>query len=364
MFSKNEKISKRQIRRLLIYDLFGINTLLLPVLLAKSVGRDGVFCIFGAWVLILCYLVFLEKLNQRMKCGYIDYLKENCGSFFGTVFLILYFVYCILLCGYALFMETSLIQKCLLKEESFWLIAFFLCLLGTYGVYQGIEGRARVYELLFWFLMVPLFLMLFLAMFHVDTDYWAPVFTTKPLDAAQGIYLVVIFSGVLFLLPFLTAYAKKKRQVVSAARQATAFHFSINLVVFLILVGVFQVKALKEQSFPVVTLMSMVDLPGGFLKRQDAFMVAIWFFTLYAFLNTGLFYSELTLKQVFCAKGNFLPLFVAAVLSYGLAGWFYRGGGAEEWYFSFLWYMGTPAVILLPILVYLLEGRKKRKCQK
>ena len=59
MFSENGRISKRQIRRLLIYDLFGINTLLLPVLLAKYVGKDGIFSIFGAWVLLLCYLVFL-----------------------------------------------------------------------------------------------------------------------------------------------------------------------------------------------------------------------------------------------------------------------------------------------------------------
>ena len=53
MFSENGRISKRQIRRLLIYDLFGINTLLLPVLLAKYVGKDGIFSIFGAWVLLL-----------------------------------------------------------------------------------------------------------------------------------------------------------------------------------------------------------------------------------------------------------------------------------------------------------------------
>ena len=160
MFSENGRISKRQIRRLLIYDLFGINTLLLPVLLAKYVGKDGIFSIFGAWVLLLCYLVFLEKLHRRMPCGYMEYLKRSCGTFLSWVFAFLYFVYCILLGAYALYTETSLIQKCLLREESFWLIAFFLCLVGAYGIYQVMEGRARVYELLFWFLMVPLFLML------------------------------------------------------------------------------------------------------------------------------------------------------------------------------------------------------------
>lgn len=360
MFSENGRISKRQIRRLLIYDLFGINTLLLPVLLAEHVGRDGVFCIFGAWVLLLCYLVFLEKLHRRMQCGYMEYLKRSCGTLLGYAFAAVYFVYCILLAGYALYTESALIRRCLLKEESFWLIAFFLCLVGAYGIYQGMEGRARVYELLFWFLMVPLFLMLFLAMFQWNTDYWTPVFVTGAFDVAEGIYLVVIFSGVIFLLPFLVGYARKKAQIVVAARQAAAFHFSINLVVFLILLGIFQVNALARQRFPIVTLMSMVDLPGGFLKRQDAFMIAIWFFTLFAFISTGLFYAQTTLKQVCHARGKFFALLAVTVAAYILAGIFYRNSSAEEWYFKFLWYVGTPAVILIPVIAYLFEGRNRR----
>ena len=94
MFSENGRISKRQIRRLLIYDLFGINTLLLPVLLAKYVGKDGIFSIFGAWVLLLCYLVFLEKLHRRMPCGYMEYLKRSCGTFLSLG--VCFFVFCIL----------------------------------------------------------------------------------------------------------------------------------------------------------------------------------------------------------------------------------------------------------------------------
>lgn len=361
MFSENNQISKRQIRRLLIYDLFGINTLLLPVLLAKCVGRDGIFCIFGAWVLLLCYFLFLEKLHRRMKSGYIEYLKSSCGVFLEIIFLLVYFVYCILLCGYAIYTGAALIQKCLLKEESFWLIAFFLCLVAVYGIYQGMEGRARVYELLFWFLMVPLFIMLFFSVFQVNTDYWTPILTSKTLTAAKGIYLVIIFSSVIFFLPFFEGYSRKKGQVVSAARQAAGFNFAINIIVYLILLGTFNEKALQEQRFPVVTLMSMVDLPGGFLKRQDAFMVAIWFFTLYAFLNTGLFYSELALKKVFQIPGKFAALFVSALAAYALAGCFYRISNAGDIYFKFLWYVGTPAVILIPVFAYLMERRKNRK---
>lgn len=361
MFSENGKISKRQIRRLLIYDLFGINTLILPVLLAQNAKRDGVLCIFGAWLLIFCYLYFLDKLNRSMKAGYTAYLKKSCGAFLGTVFLILYMVYCILFGAYALFTGAGLIQTCLLKDESFFLIAFFLCLVGAYGIYQGMEGRARVYELLFWFLMVPLFLMLLFSMFQVNTDYWNPVFYESPLAVGKGIYLVIIFSGVLFLLPFLNGFAKKKSQVVPAARQAAVFHFIICLVVFLILLGTFQTDALSEQKFPIITLMSLVDLPGGFLKRQDAFMVGIWFFTLYAFMNTGLFYAGICIKHIFCGTKKFWPLFLAAVLSYFLAAAFYGNSEAKDWYFAYLWYVGTPMILVIPVIAYLLGQRRGRK---
>lgn len=33
----------------------------------------------------------------------------------------------------------------------------------------------RVYEMLFWFLLIPLFLMLFAAADEVCIDYWAPL---------------------------------------------------------------------------------------------------------------------------------------------------------------------------------------------
>lgn len=360
MFSENRQISKRQIRRLLIYDLFGIGTLLLPVFLTKFTGRDGIFCVFGAWLLLLCYLKFLEKMQRGVKWTYTDYLKMSVGSVVSKLFLAVYFVYCILFSAYALFTAASVIQRCLLREESFWLITFFLCLLGAYGVYAGMEGRARVYELLFWFLMFPLFVMLLFSMPQIHTEYWCPIFDTGSKNMARGIYLVVIFCGVLFLVPFLFGFARKKGQVVSAARQALAFFSTMNVVVILILMGIFNVNALKEQRFPIITLMSMVDLPGGFLKRQDAFMVAIWFFTLYAFLNTGLFYAEYSLKSICFGSKKILPLMICVGFIYAIAGGFYRISGAVFWYYKFLWYVGTPAVILIPVIAYLFaEGRKK-----
>lgn len=45
MFSENNRITGRQMYRLMTYDLLGIGTLLVPQMLAKAAGRDGILSI-------------------------------------------------------------------------------------------------------------------------------------------------------------------------------------------------------------------------------------------------------------------------------------------------------------------------------
>ena len=45
---------------------------------------------------------------------------------------------------------------------------------------------------------------------------------------------------------------------------------------------------------------------GGFLKRTDAFMFSIWFFTLYAMLNSMVFYSGNLAAKVIRDCGGYL----------------------------------------------------------
>ena len=55
-------------------------------------------------------------------------------------------------------------------------------------------------------------------------------------------------------------------------------------------------------GFPAVSLMSMVTLPGGFLHRQDALMVGVWFFTLFALICSSMYYSCQCLEKLFGKK--------------------------------------------------------------
>lgn len=77
----------------------------------------------------------------------------------------------------------------LLRGESFYLVLVLILGLVWYGLLSGIEGRARVYELLFWVILIPLFIMLASALDEVKTDYWNPVFFTGKRDFLREVIM-------------------------------------------------------------------------------------------------------------------------------------------------------------------------------
>ena len=72
---------------------------------------------------------------------------------------------------------------------------------------------------------------------------------------------------------------------------------------YILLLGNFGKASLASMQYPVVTLMSTIQFKGNFLKRMDALMGAVWFFTLYALLNLHLHYGTSMLKEIF-SKGK------------------------------------------------------------
>lgn len=165
----------------------------------------------------------------------------------------------------------------LVENISFYLVLLLILLLAFYGMAGGIEGRARVYEILFWFLMIPLFLMLFAACREVKPAYWSPVFVADGKEVLSGSYYVLFCYSMVSIVLFLKEYVADRKKCVGAAEKAVWFSGGVFAALYLILIGLFGVEALAQMKFPAVTMMSRVQVTGGFLKRTDAFMFSIWF---------------------------------------------------------------------------------------
>ena len=366
MFSENNQISGRQVFRLLTYDFLGMGTLLLPTMLADTAGRDGIFCILAGILSTFLYLKLLRYLLKGMKTSYPDFLKQKCGKVCGYVLWGGYFLYFILMASYTAYLFSTLMLNGLVENVSFYLVLLLILLLAFYGMAGGIEGRARVYEILFWFLMIPLFLMLFAACREVKPAYWSPVFVADGKEVLSGSYYVLFCYSMVSIVLFLKEYVADRRKCVGAAEKAVWFSGGVFAVLYLILIGLFGAEALAQMKFPAVTMMSRVQVTGGFLKRTDAFMFSIWFFTLYAMLNSMVFYSGNLAAKVIRDCGGYLegkkrmlPYLILLLLVYGVAVLFYRNQQILDSVTFLLWKIGTPFVVGVPVLLCLTGERKK-----
>lgn len=380
MFSENQKISMRQMTRLLVYDMIGISTLMLPRFLAGVLGADGIFAFFLALIPAFAVVWLLERSVSGSWKDFGEHMRRI-PLWLRIPILIFYICEGVLAAGYGVYLLGDLILQNLLPDESYWLIILILILLGGYGIWRGIEGRARVYEILFWILMAPLLLMLLLAARDVDTWYWTPVFSHGLWEMILGTGAVFLFYLIVIFAFFLTPYLQNSRMAGYSCRKSLLITAFLNGAVYLVLLGNFGVNALASMPYAVIDLMSMVKLPGGFFERQDAFMVAIWFFTLYAFINTGMFYASDILR--FLVKGRAADaacdkeqrqerrderqretrlqrwtVMAVMVLTFGVAAVLYLGIRWREYFYCFQMWAAAPLFILI-LLGLQYGGRRK-----
>ena len=286
-----------------------------------------------------------------MQGSYSECLISACGSIGGNLIKAGYFVYFLLLAGRVAAIFAELVVKELL-EKQFGLILFLIMVLVYYGVSGGIEGRARIYEILFWIILIPLLIMMLSAVSAVDADYWLPVLTESPEAILQGGYQVFFCVSILFLVPFFSAYVSGKGQVYSCAKSALTWTGFILGALYLLLLGMFGADALATLDYPVVTMMSRIQMTGGFLKRTDALMFGIWFFTLYALVNSLVFFSG----RLWRMEERWTKYFLLGemVVLYFLATGFYQDNRLKVLYERFFEYIATPFVVLVPLVMYLI----------
>lgn len=372
MFSNNNRISTRQVFRLFVFDFIGMSTLVLPAKLAGTSGCDGVFAIVAGGLFASLYLWYLAWIMNRMDSDLITYVRQSLPRWGALVMLCFFAVYCILEASYGAYIFADVMKKGLVGGESYTLLLLLILAVAAYAIQSGIESRARVYESLFWVLFVPLFLLLWIAASDVNTVYLHSFFTTPVSEVAGGGLLVFEYLMLVFLVLFFPAYVRKdaQKKMVAAVYRALWVAVLVFIVFDLILLGSFGERAMAKMRYPALTLMSNIHLRGSFLKRLDAFLLAIWFFTLFALINVFLFYAKQLIAAIggeFTGHGNaerqgdglkiqkekkakVWSTIIAFLLVFVVAEGFCYGSFAE-WFESYMTYVAMPLLILLPLII-------------
>lgn len=367
--SDNGKISSRQTFRLYVFDLMGIATLLLPPYLAKLCGTNGIYAILLGIGAGLLYLFYLGWVMKQMKTDLATYLCEQVPGWFGKLVFLFVFFHSVVTAGFCAYVFANLMQYSLVQDASYFLILLLIVLAAAYAVSGGIESRARVYEVLFWLVLVPYIGMMLASIRNLKWSYLEPVLQIDGANLGKGTYLVFLLLTPLFFSLFLIGEKEKNygRNVVKTVASAICISGGILFGSYILLVGNFGTNSLASLRFPVITLMSTIQFEGNFLKRMDALMLAVWFFTLYALLNLHLHYGVRMLVELGNKKGKqkentkvikWLQIIMPATAVFFVAYMIYLEETWMKVFLSYYAYIAVPFMIVVPVA--LLAIRKKK----
>lgn len=293
-FSCNGTVSIRQMSRMLFLELFGLGTLILPGPLAKICQNDGIFAILIA-AAIWAGIVRLLMKRQTLRINDEGVEETNSThsaqqSLLDKSKSILQVIVFAMAGGFLFYLLVSLIQRQLLDSNYMWIIVLTVFFAGGYGILKGLESRARIYEILFWILLIPLAIILLIALWNVHPDYWLPIFaTTLPwFLLGIGVCMVAFLPAVLCV--FLRPSCNEPDRVRYMGAKVVWWAGVGCACVYFLLLGVFQAELLSVLKYPILSLMSVVQMPGNLMERLDAPMAAIWFFCLFALFHSLCYY--------------------------------------------------------------------------
>ncbi len=300
MFVENEKISKRQFSVLLLFALFGTSLLLLPAELARVGGENGWQIILVWGIVLVAIQAFLCHLSSRfpeMTVGH--WYGYVFGGVVGKILALALLVHILLTGALELRIFGEVISAMMLPKTPLWLLTgvFLLGILPV--VIGGVEVVGRMAEVLFFFVGIPLVVVLVALMFSVDFGRLMPLdFVDGEAVQKTAIYFAPLSQGLL-LTPFFFAKTKWKTGKKSATGIVLVMMVLISLMTILAFCA-YGADSLSGKLFPMLQMMERVGLGKVFLSRQDLLFLWFWMVSTFLFLAMVLLFATKLWYEILC----------------------------------------------------------------
>ncbi|TCK93289.1 spore germination protein [Natranaerovirga hydrolytica] len=360
MFSANDRISVRQLKILVILNLFSTTSLILPRMAAEAAGRDGWIAVILGTILALLYVLIIMHLAYKFpQKTLIEYSQTLLGKVLTFIIGFIFIAKLILSAAFGLRLFSELIKEVLLDNTPIEVIIMSMLLVVVYVARKGYECRARVAEILIWIIFIPIILVLIFALPQVNFSNILPVFVNEPKDILMGGYIISLTYSAVDLLLLAIPYTDRPRETRKPVIKAVLLVGIFNIILCIITFGLFGELGTRRQIWPVMTIMQVVEIPGSLLERQDGLMIAFWILSIFAVINAYVFFISIITQKLFKLKEQnflvlpFLPvIFLLALIPNNVV-------EIYEYTKNLMSYMGVFLLVIIPVI--LIGLAKKRK---
>lgn len=342
MFSNNGKISNHQAVRLLILDVFTGACLFLPMALPRLAGDGGFLALILGILLTLADGAVLSWCLGKCESRFIPKLGSG---WLPAVLRWLYGLRCFAAFVFLMGMFSSVLNETFLYTMPKWLVIAGMTLVLIYGSTKGIEVRARLSEILFYLVLIPIIL---IGLFSIPEGNIFRLLTfsaTSFSGIIQGILVTwVLMAPVEWMLYIAPENPNEKPFRIFA--WALGIGGGLAALIYALCVTVMTVEGMAGERWPTVILMQIVRIPGGFLSRQDGLMLSFWIFAMFISLSGALSHT-VELWGIREAKMNRWKVWTCALAGAALSWWL---GVKPQFLNVYFWWMLLSGVILLWIV--------------
>lgn len=377
----------------------GASGLTFPAAAAIHSRSEGMFPLVAYGVLLALFtggllrlIRCLEQKNPAGMCaGYGFVLKK----WMGIVYMLRLFVNAL-----ALFYFFGLsIQKIYMPHAGLLMILFPFSLLLWYCTQTTLQKRARFLELLFPWIMGLFVILVFFAFLGLKGKFHLPAFDDSLSTVLNNGYVLLLCTTplefLLFLVPAVTQNIWDEKSPVEEPEtedsgqttttsvwwrqrkrfvwQAVGGVFLWNALLWFVTVENLGGALTASSPWPVIKVMQLIRLPGGFLERFDILLAVFWILCLVGVLSGYLYYGRKIGEEIFGGKmadGKTLRMRVAMLTAAVTAGLLLCSCLLDrqeettllQWFVFYKKWIDFPLLFLLPLLACVsLPSRPSRR---
>ncbi|HHW57602.1 MAG TPA: endospore germination permease [Clostridia bacterium] len=360
MIKNNDKISANQVSILLFTTMVGAGILSLPADVSKEVGPNGLIAVFAGGIASLFFARMILYLSSKFPTEtFVEYsakLVTKPISILISIVLVFYFTIFVSL-DVRIFGEVLKIY--LLPSTPIETIIITMLFASAYLVRYGLEPIARMSEILFPIIVIPLVLLFLPAMSDIDLSNFLPFMRISLVKFFKGMlfttYSFVGFEILYLLFPYVIDTKRLKKGVNAAIISTMLFYMYITFFV----IGIFGYKETKEQLWPFLTLIKSINFPVFFIENVEGIVMGIWTFTIFSSIYSFYYFAVLTFSKLLKTREHsyfVLPavpiMYLMALIPDSIVTVYKYAGYVSQ-------YMSVFFIAILPILLFILLKVKR-----
>lgn len=299
----NDKISSRQLYRMIVTSSVGITCMAETDIAVKAAGRYGLISLGIAGVMTMLYTWFVLRLCDITKWDWDKWVDRHKGlRWINALFLIKYTV--MLIFTTAFLIRTIRVE--LLDEMGYIGICIPILVLLVYSLKNGIEARGRLAECVIYPILIQIVILAILGVNDMDLSYLMGSLGQDIGSFVNGMtsyhWWNILYGGVILFITFAPIEAilflSDKLNILDKDRKEKTKKYKksvwlgvitvlvINLVYYIILVSNMGLGIIAEKGNSVAGLAKDVKLPYLVFEKQDgifmAFFILSIFFTIFS----------------------------------------------------------------------------------